>query len=163
MVLFCLRNRHYKFLILLILNLFVFLSMRSSKNVEPTSNEETPKDLAAPTSGFKPIYYHADRWYFDTSKNVLIRYHKTSKEWTCSHLRELQTDQLNLRRLRNFERLLWLLKTKLSKWLRMIGKLLMIQSVHLISFGKAGLNSLWFQFQLAEHLKANNRFYIFKW
>ena len=32
------------------------------KTFEPTSNENTPKDLVAPTSGFKPIYYHADRW-----------------------------------------------------------------------------------------------------
>ena len=50
------------------------------KNVEPTSNEKTPKDLVAPTSGFKPIYYHADRWYFDTSRNVLIRYHKRQRK-----------------------------------------------------------------------------------
>ena len=50
------------------------------KNVEPTSNEKTPKDLVAPTSGFRPIYYHADRWYFDTSRNVLIRYHKRQRK-----------------------------------------------------------------------------------
>ena len=50
------------------------------KNVESTSNEKTPKDLVAPTSGFKPIYYHADRWYFDTSRNVLIRYHKRQRK-----------------------------------------------------------------------------------
>ena len=50
------------------------------KNVEPTSNENTPKDLVAPTSGFKPIYFHADRWYFDTSRNVLIRYHKRQRK-----------------------------------------------------------------------------------
>ena len=50
------------------------------KNVEPTSNEKTPKDLVAPTSGFKPIYYHADRWYFDTSRNALIRYHKVQRK-----------------------------------------------------------------------------------
>ena len=50
------------------------------KNVEPTSNEKPPKDLVAPTSGFKPIYYHADRWYFDTSRNVLIRYHKRQRK-----------------------------------------------------------------------------------
>ena len=49
-------------------------------NVESTSNEKTPKDLVAPTSGFKPIYYHADRWYFDTSRNVLIRYHKRQRK-----------------------------------------------------------------------------------
>ena len=47
---------------------------------ESTSNENTPKDLVAPTSGFKPIYYHADRWYFDTSRNVLIRYHKRQRK-----------------------------------------------------------------------------------
>ena len=41
---------------------------------------KTPKDLVAPTSGFKPIYYHADRWYFDTSRNVLIRYHKRQRK-----------------------------------------------------------------------------------
>ena len=50
------------------------------KNVEPTSNEETPKNLVAPTFGFKPIYYHADRWYFDTSRNVLVRYHKRQRK-----------------------------------------------------------------------------------
>ena len=50
------------------------------KNVEPTSNEKTPKDLVAPTSGFKPIYYHADRWYIDTSRNVLVRYHKRQRK-----------------------------------------------------------------------------------
>ena len=50
------------------------------KNAESTSNEKTPKDLVAPTSGFKPIYYHADRWYFDTSRNVLIRYHKRQRK-----------------------------------------------------------------------------------
>ena len=49
-------------------------------NVESTSNEKTPKDLVAPTSGFKPTYYHADRWYFDTSRNVLIRYHKRQRK-----------------------------------------------------------------------------------
>ena len=47
---------------------------------ESTSNKNTPKDLVAPTSGFKPIYYHADRWYFDTSRNVLIRYHKRQRK-----------------------------------------------------------------------------------
>ena len=50
------------------------------KNVESTSNEKTPKDLVAPTSGFKPIYDHADRWYFDTSRNVLVRYHKRQRK-----------------------------------------------------------------------------------
>ena len=49
-------------------------------NVEPTSNDKSPKDLVAPISGFKPIYYHADRWYFDTSRNVLIRYHKRQRK-----------------------------------------------------------------------------------
>ena len=43
------------------------------KNSEPTSNEKPPKDLVAPTSGSKPIYYH------DTSRNVLIRYHKRQR------------------------------------------------------------------------------------
>ena len=50
------------------------------KNSEPTSNEKPPKDLVAPASGFKPIYYHADRWYFDTSRNVLLRYHKRQRK-----------------------------------------------------------------------------------
>ena len=50
------------------------------KKAEPNTNEKTPKDLVAPTSGFKPIYYHADRWYFDTSRNALIRYHKVQRK-----------------------------------------------------------------------------------
>ena len=50
------------------------------KNSESTSNEKPPKGLVAPTSGFKPIYYHADRWHFDTSRNVLIRYHKRQRK-----------------------------------------------------------------------------------
>ena len=50
------------------------------KNSEPTSNEKTPKDLVAPASGSKPIYYHADRWHFDTSRNVLIIVSQASKK-----------------------------------------------------------------------------------
>ena len=75
------------------------------KNVEPTSNENTPKDLVAPTSGFKPIYYHADRWYLIPPEMCLLDI-TNLKGRTCSHLKELQTGQLNLRRLHNFERLL---------------------------------------------------------
>ena len=50
------------------------------KNSEPTSNEKPPKDLVAPTSGSKPVYYHADRWRFDTSRIVLVRYHKRQRK-----------------------------------------------------------------------------------
>jgi len=50
------------------------------KNVEPTPNEKTPKDLVAPTSGFKPICFHADRWHFDTSRNVLVTYRKRQRK-----------------------------------------------------------------------------------
>ena len=81
MVPFCLWNHHFRILILLTSHLFVtFHEKFKPKNVEPTSNEKTPKDLVAPTSGFKPIYYHADRWHFDTSRNVLIRYHKRQRK-----------------------------------------------------------------------------------
>ena len=67
------------------------------KKVESTSNEKTPKDLVAPTSGFKPINY------LDTLETCLLDITNV-KGRTCSHLKELQTDQLNLRRLHNFER-----------------------------------------------------------
>ena len=50
------------------------------KTLNETSNEKTPKDLVAPTFGFEPLYYHADRWYFDASRNVLIRYHKRQRK-----------------------------------------------------------------------------------
>ena len=50
------------------------------KTSEPTSNEKPPKDLVAPTSCFKPIYYHADRWYFDTSRDVPTGYHKHQRK-----------------------------------------------------------------------------------
>ncbi len=49
------------------------------KNSAPASNEKKPKDLVAPTSGSKPIYY-VYRWYIDTSRSVPIRYHKRQRK-----------------------------------------------------------------------------------
>jgi len=108
------------------------------KNFEPTSHEKTPKDLVAPTSGFKPIYYHAERCYFDTSRNVLIRFYKRQRK-------NLFTPEGTSDRPVELEKSAQLQKTFVTfedKTEQVIGELLMIKSVHLRSFGKAGLSSL---------------------
>ena len=164
MVLFCLWNHHFSCLILLTSNLFVLLSMRSSNQIMLNQlRMRKPRKILLHQLLVSSLYtiMLIDGTLILPETCLLDITNVKGK--ICSHLKELQTGQLNLTRLRHFERLLWLLKTKLSKWLRMIGELLMIQSVRLISFGKAGLNLLWFQSQLAEDLKANNRhFQLFR-
>ncbi|OLP95901.1 hypothetical protein AK812_SmicGene21924 [Symbiodinium microadriaticum] len=38
--------------------------------------ENFSTEAESAVSAFKQVYYHADRWHFDTSRNVLVRYHK---------------------------------------------------------------------------------------
>ena len=53
----------------------------NSSNRIPTLTEKTPENLVAPTSSsFKPIYYHHDRWYFDSSRHTLVRYHRRPRK-----------------------------------------------------------------------------------
>ena len=164
MVPFFLWNLHFKFSILLTSSLFVWLSMRSSNQrmLNQLQMRKPRKILLHQLLVSSPFTIMLtdgtsilpEMCSLDTT---------SAKERTCSHLKELQIDQLSLTRLHNFERHLWLLKIRVNRSLKMIGELQMTQSVHLTSFGKEELSSLWSQCQLAEDLKANNRhFQLFR-
>ena len=164
MVPFFLWNHHFKFLILLTSNLFVWLSMKSSNQrmLNQLQMRKPRKILLHQLLVLGPSTIMLIDGTLILSETCLLDITNV-KGRTCSHLKELQTDQLNLTRLHHFERLLWLLKTRVNRSLKMIGELQMTQSVHLTSFGKEGLSSLWSQLQLAEDLKANNRhFQLFR-
>ena len=111
------------------------------KNFEPPSNEKIPKDLVAPTSRFKPIYYHADRWYFDTSRNVLMRCHKRQRKNLFTP-EGTPDGPVELEKIAQLRKTFVTFEDKTEQVIEDDWKLLMIRSVHLISFGKAGLNSL---------------------
>ena len=54
---------------------YEFVSQVFHEQFRPDSN------LVAPTS-FKPVYYHADRWQFDSARNTLVRHHKSKALFT---------------------------------------------------------------------------------
>ena len=43
-------------------------------------HENFSAEAESTVSAFKHVYYHADRWHFDTSRNVLVRYHKRPRK-----------------------------------------------------------------------------------
>lgn len=100
----------------------------------PTASENTPNHAAARTVNQTIIMLTDGTLILPETGSLGIT---NAKGRTCSHPKELQTDQLSLKRLLNFENLLRPLKTRLSKRFKMTGELLMIQAVHLTTFGKA--------------------------
>ena len=105
----------------------------------PTSSENTPNHVAARTVNQEIIMLTDGTLILPERGSLGIT---NARGRTCSHPKELQTDHLSLRRLLNFENPLRLLKTRLNKRLKMTGELLMSQTVHLTSFGKAEPSSL---------------------
>ena len=43
-------------------------------------HENFSTEAESTVSAFKQVYYHADRWHFDTSRNVLVRYHQRPRK-----------------------------------------------------------------------------------
>ena len=99
-----------------------------------TSTEEPPENLVAPTSGsFKPVYYHTDRWYFDSSRH---RYHRRPRRNLFTP--EGTSDRLDMRSWRHFEGLLSLTKTRPKRLLKTTGEFQKIIREPWVSSGKAG-------------------------